>query len=172
MTFESKQSTYAIYGAGVIILIILVIYAFTREPQTQEPLTLDVPSSETASSTESNTSSTTPNLPLPEVKKEIVPTTITKPKTSGSANAYQKAVEEYQYRFQFANCKGNPGILTLKQGVKVMLDNRDAATHTFGFGGAKYTVKGYSFVIVTAPKAGTYYITCDGGGAAQMNVQK
>lgn len=164
---SSTNNKYALW-IGAAILVTLVGYAFTRQPAEQkQPETPTQPIE--AATTTNNVVITTSTA---EIKTSPAQIPTTKPKIAGSATAYQKAVESNSYRFQFSNCHGNPGTLTLKQGVKVMLDNRDAATHTFGFGGAKYTVKGYSFVIVTAPKAGTHYITCDGGGAAQMITQK
>ncbi len=165
-----KKNKYAALGVGAVILLLIVIYTFTNKSTNDAVVTIDDKPTENTTST-IVTASSTVTTTAPVVNKKPA-TTVTKPKTAGSATAYQKAIEEYQYRFQFSNCQGNPGKLTFKQGVKVMLDNRDEATHTFGFGGAKYTVKGYSFVIVTAPKAGTHNITCDGGGAAQMTTQK
>ena len=175
MEDASKKNKYAILAFGAILLIILVIYAFSRQPAVPGDEVIQAPSNENVSSTISTTLTSTSSptsTPIITDIKPSIPTPTTKPKISGSASAYQKAIESNQYRIQFSNCQGNPGKLTLKQSVKVMLDNRDATTHTFGFGGAKYTVKGYSFVIVNAPKAGTHYITCDGGGAAQMITQK
>lgn len=170
MDDASKKNKYTILAFGAVILIVLAIYAFTRQPATPGDEVIEAPGSNATSTAVTTTS--TPDVAVPPETKKTVITPTQKPKTSGSATAYQKAVEEYQYRFQFAACKGNPGSLTTKQGVKIMLDNRDAETRTFGFGGAKYTVKGYSFVIVTAPKAGTHFITCNGGGAAQLITQK
>lgn len=168
MEGESTSNKYGLW-IGAAILLALVGYAFTRQPvEEKQPETVIQPTESTTSTTTSTTTTSSPVVV--EQKPTVTPTT--KPKIAGSATAYQKAVETYQYRFQFVNCHGNPGTLTVKQGAKVMLDNRDAATHTYGFGGAKYTVKGYSFVIVAAPKAGTHYLTCDGGGAAQMITQK
>lgn len=172
MEEAAKKNKYAALGTGVVILLLLAIYTFTRQPVTEVNETIEATSIQNATTTSTITVTSTSTSTAPLVDKKPVPTTTVKPKTAGSATAYQKAIETYQYRFQFINCQGNPGKLTFKQGVKVMLDNRDEATHTFGFGGAKYTVKGYSFVIVTAPKAGTHNITCDGGGAAQMDIQK
>ncbi|MBP7992473.1 MAG: hypothetical protein KAZ30_02340 [Candidatus Magasanikbacteria bacterium] len=171
MDDTSKKNKYAALGVGAIILLLIVIYTFTNKSTNNAVVTIDDRPTENTTSTIIVTASSTVTTTTPVINKKPA-TTVTKPKIAGSATAYQKAIEEYQYRFQFSNCKGNPGKLTFKQGVKVMLDNRDEATHTFGFGGAKYTVKGYSFVIVTAPKAGTHNITCDGGGAAQMTTQK
>ncbi len=174
MEEDPKNNKYTNLGIGAVILVILVIYAFSRQTEKNgDDLAEKNTLPETATSTsniDTNTTSTK-SIPVVETKKTIVPPK-TQPKITGSASTYQKAIETYQYRFQFLNCQGNPGKLTMKEFSKVMLDNRDANTHVFGFGGAKYTVKGYSFVIVTAPKVGTHFVTCDGGGAAQMITQK
>lgn len=74
--------------------------------------------------------------------------------------------------FQFVNCHGTPGILSIKHGARIMLDNRDNAAHTFGFNSKQYPVGAFDYVIVTAPiQPLKYMVTCDGGGAAQVYVQ-
>ena len=74
--------------------------------------------------------------------------------------------------FQFVNCHGTPGTLSIKHGARIMLDNRDNAAHTFGFNNKLYPVGAFDYVIVTAPiQPFRYTVTCDGGGAAQVYVQ-
>lgn len=90
---------------------------------------------------------------------------------------YLDAIKVYKsvgYYFQFVSCQGLPGSLTLKAGKKFMLDNRDAVTHKIAVqGGQSFQVGAYNFAIATAPYTiGTHYITCDGGGAASILVQK
>ena len=102
-----------------------------------------------------------------------------KPPVSAKTQAqlYTDAVKMYQYRLQFLQCHGtiptalNNGTLVIKKGVKFMLDNRDATAHTFAFAGQSVRVGGYNFAIVSVPTAGLYPLTCDGGGAASLNVQ-
>lgn len=88
---------------------------------------------------------------------------------------YEGALRQYDstnYRFQFVGCSGKPGLLTVKQGVNFMLDNRDPVQHVFGVAGKNYTIKAYDFAIVSASPVGTYHITCDGKGAADLNIEK
>ncbi|MDO8625841.1 MAG: hypothetical protein Q7K39_00045 [Candidatus Magasanikbacteria bacterium] len=75
-------------------------------------------------------------------------------------------------RFQFSKCSGTPGSLYIKQGVKFMIDNRDNTSHQIGIGPKTYTLGAYNFAIVSVQKAGSYNITCDGGGAAHVTVEK
>ncbi len=126
---------------------------------------------------------TTPEIatttPTTTVKKTTVikkaATSVKSPSTSLSAtDDYLKARNTYQtsgYYFQFLNCKGTPGILTVKKGAKLMLDNRDDKTRKIVFIGKLYNINAYGYVIVIADKLGKHYITCDGGGAAQITVQ-
>jgi hypothetical protein len=67
-----------------------------------------------------------------------------------------------------------PGSMTMKTGTKFMLDNRDSVARTIAIeGGQSYSLSAYGFKIATAPsKEGTYYITCDKGGAASITVQR
>lgn len=76
------------------------------------------------------------------------------------------------YRFQFSNCSGNPGALTMKIGTKFMIDNRDNESHLISIGTKTYKLAAYDFAIVSIQKVGKFNITCDGGGAANVSVQK
>ncbi len=76
------------------------------------------------------------------------------------------------YRFQFVNCSGNPGYLTMKLGVKFMIDNRDNKSHQMAIGNKTYKLEAYDFAIVSIQKVGDFIITCDGGGAAHVLIQK
>lgn len=121
------------------------------------------------------TATTTPTT----VKKTTITKKTTTPTKSASTslsatNDYLKARSTYQtsgYYFQFLNCKGAPGILTAKKGTKLMLDNRDDKMRKIVFIGKLYNINAYGYAIVTADKLGKHYITCDGGGAAQITVQ-
>ncbi len=103
--------------------------------------------------------------------------TLQKTETGGTAlvptPTYTAAINEYAAaRFQFANCNGNPGIMTIKKGTNFMLDNRDNKTHIFGIGPRTYELKAYEFALVNVQKIGDYFITCDGGGAAKVSIQE
>lgn len=102
-----------------------------------------------------------------------------KPSASTSLPAtkrYLDAIKVYKttgYYFQFVECSGMPGSLTLKKGTKFMLDNRDGVSHKIAIqGGQSFKIGAYDFAIATAPsQVGTHFITCDGGGAAKILVQ-
>ncbi len=79
---------------------------------------------------------------------------------------------ENGYRFQFSGCHGTPGSLVVKVGKYFLLDNRDAKAHTIAVAGQSYSVGAYGAAVAAVWKAGTYNITCDGGGAASLTVQK
>ncbi|MFA5853853.1 MAG: hypothetical protein WC866_02075 [Patescibacteria group bacterium] len=79
---------------------------------------------------------------------------------------------ENGYRFQFSNCRGTPGSLVVKAGKYFLFDNRDAKSHTIAVAGQSYSVGAYGAAVAAVWKPGTYNITCDGGGAASLTVQK
>lgn len=95
--------------------------------------------------------------------------------TTVETKSYGDAINIYRtsgYRFQFSNCSGSPGTLTMKIGTKFMIDNRDNKSHQIGIGTKTYKLEAYDFAIVSIQKIGTFNITCDGGGAANVWVQK
>lgn len=79
---------------------------------------------------------------------------------------------ESGYRFQFTHCSGTPGSLVVKAGKYFLLDNRDAQSHTFAVAGQSYSVGGYGAAVAAVWKLGKYQITCDGGGAASLTIEK
>ncbi len=98
--------------------------------------------------------------------------------TVKGALTYEDALALYTgKRYQFDNCTSgppivSPGALSLKVGSKFMLDNRDTDAHTIKVGTQSYRIGKNGFAVATAPAArGTYNITCDGGGQAQLMVQ-
>jgi hypothetical protein len=98
------------------------------------------------------------------------------PAPLSATQRYLDAIKIYKtagYYFQFVDCHGLPGSLTLKKGKKFMLDNRDNKTRKIAIvGGQSFNLTAYNFAIATAPSTpGTHYITCDGGGAASILVQ-
>ncbi len=95
-------------------------------------------------------------------------TTSTETKDYGTAlNIYGKS----GYRFQFSQCSGSPGSLIMKLGTKFMIDNRDDKSHQIGIGTQSYKLAAYDFAIISIKKIGSYNITCDGGGAARVDVR-
>ena len=126
---------------------------------------------DTTERTYSEAVSATPTLPN---KRSLVPIRAT-PQTEVASVSYTEALNNYRAKgayFQFVSCRGNPGSLSIKQGVTFMFDNRDKVARRIAIGKvATYNVGPYGFAVVAAPAAGQYYITCDGGGAALLNVE-
>jgi len=123
------------------------------------------------SSTEAVASSTTSTS---ATKKTTTKTTAKAPLSV--TQKYLDALKVYKnagYYFQFLNCHAAPGSLTMKAGRKFMLDNKDNAVRSIKIvGGQSFRISAYNYAIATAPyKEGIYYITCDGGGSAQIKVQ-
>ncbi len=71
------------------------------------------------------------------------------------------------------SCHGQPGVMSIKRGVRFMIDNQDTKAHTVAIDKASvYRLGARGYVVATAPpSAGQYNLTCDGGGAAQINVE-
>lgn len=113
----------------------------------------------------------------PAVPQSATPTAPAPSKSNAASDAYQKALDTYAFRIQFKDCHGigEPpavgGSLVLKKGTKLMLDNRDKVAHTIAFKGVSVRVGAENFAVVTASVLGIYNVTCDGGGAASLNVE-
>jgi hypothetical protein len=89
--------------------------------------------------------------------------------------SYTQALKTYGatgYRFQFVSCRATPGKLVVKRGQKFMMDNRDQKSHKFNVQGRSFTISGLNFPKVKAGTPGTSNITSDGGGSADLQVQK
>lgn len=84
---------------------------------------------------------------------------------------YAEAIEKYPNRIQFKNCSGIPGKISIKKGLLIMLDNRDAQAHTIAIKSQSVRIPAYDYALLPATVLGTYNITCDGGGAAEINVE-
>lgn len=104
--------------------------------------------------------------PAPITVAAVTKKTVAKPLT------YDQAIEQYgTYRIQFVGCHGAPGTLNVSANTKVMLDNRDAVAHSVDIGEHKtYKLPAYGFALAVIPTAGTYNVTCDGGGAGVLVV--
>lgn len=146
-------------AVGVIVLVLLIIYAVKMSHNSSTPAPADqTPASTTPETTAPASSDTT----SPAVDKDT---------------AYEAALKAYQYRIQFKDCHGtisiaNKGSLSLKQGSKLMLDNRDKVAHTIAFKGVSVKIAAENFAITTVNTLGTYPVTCDGGGSFSLTVQK
>lgn len=151
-----------IFLGPVLILLIVALYSvFVRNSDRSN---IDMPADLSATST--SVSSSSASKSSPQTKAPL-----------SATQRYLDAIRTYKnvgYYFQFVDCHGSPGTLTLKAGKKFMLDNRDGKSRKIAVqGGQSFTIGAYNFAIATAPsKIGTHFITCDGGGAAKIEVQK
>ncbi|OGH68340.1 MAG: hypothetical protein A3D53_03535 [Candidatus Magasanikbacteria bacterium RIFCSPHIGHO2_02_FULL_45_10] len=166
-----RFSSYIILGLAVFVIIVAGA-ACNRTPSTQieSPISFVENNSDTLATT--NTTGEVED----ENNQTVAGVTISKaPVTNiGSPSTYAKTVTQFSssgYRYQFANCSGLPGKFTVKKGVQFMLDNRDAERHTMRLADRSYSIPAYGYALVTINTAGTYQITCDGGGSAQVQVQ-
>jgi hypothetical protein len=113
-------------------------------------------------------------------KNSEIPVVTPTPTSTGSGSSgqtsgklsYGEAIKKYQYRIQFVNCHGNPGTVSLKRNLPLMLDNRDDKAHTLKVAGKSYYIKAYDYALAYIGSEGTYNLTCDGGGAATVNIEK
>jgi hypothetical protein len=158
------QKKYWAIAAAVVVIIVIVLVA-SRNSKNNSP-------SGTSQENQQPISQSTSTSPSATTTPTSTPVT-----TGGSSNnlSYNQALAIYGkngYRIQFAKCSGNPGHLAIKQGVKFMLDNRDNAVHTIVVKSQTFHLGKYGFAIATAKDLGVYNITCDGGGSAQLNVEK
>ena len=158
----NKNYTYTAIGIIVLIIIAWAIYASnhkdsddTTKNNNGQQQTSTMPENNTATST-AQTSTTSP---------------VTKPAAKLS---YSDAIKAYPYRFQFSQCHGNPGTLAVKKLSIVMLDNRDAVAHTVKADNQTFKIAKYDYALLhTNALTGTNVnVTCDGGGAAILNVEK
>ena len=150
-------------GAGVVLLLAASYFVWLKNIQ---PNSADTTTDKAATTTATSSIVTTPKKSPPSANSPL-----------SATQRYLDAIRVYKsvgYYFQFVDCHGLPGSLTLKKGKKFMLDNRDGEAHKIAVqGGQTFQIKAYDFAIATAPsKIGLHYITCDGGGAASILVQQ
>ena len=152
----SKRAAYLVAGVVVLILAALGVYSFTHR---------DNESSNTAQSpVQQDNASTT-----------VATADTSTPASSGRAAAklaYGDAIKAYPYRFQFSQCHGTPGTMAVKKGSIVMLDNRDPIAHTIVADSQTFKIAGYDYALLHTSALTNINITCDGGGAAKLNVEK
>lgn len=170
---NSDRNKLIAIGFGALLLVVILAYALSKEPRTNHTNEPSLDTTEnTSNDPENTTTSTSPTTDTGDPSTNRISPTTVKPKTTKPLATYEKALESYQYKFQFVNCTAIPAKLTFKQGVKVMLDNRDQFARTIGIGNTKYTIQAYDFVIVTAPAAGNYALTCGGKTVGEVKTQK
>ena len=161
-----KNKKFIYIGAGVVLAVVVLSFAFSKKGGQSNPADALLDNTAVTSTFPTSSSASTQ-------KKSSAPAT----SPMSATQRYLDAIRVYKtagYYFQFVDCHGAPGSLTLKKGKKFMLDNRDSVTRKIAVqGGQSFQVKAYDFAIATAPSTlGTHYITCDGGGAASILVQQ
>ncbi|HPV70828.1 MAG TPA: hypothetical protein PKY08_02960 [Candidatus Magasanikbacteria bacterium] len=164
---QRKILFLALGGVIVLLLILGLIFWLERPSHKQPPSVGGEVSTTTIESTVAT--STTSTVKLPAKKSTTSKTTTEKPLT------YEEAVKMYENnRFQFSNScsRVTPTSFVLKKGSRFMIDNREDKFHIFSFLDQKYSVKPYSFVIVTAQTVGVQPVLCDGAQRATVNIQK
>lgn len=162
-TPEPSNNNYVYAGVGIIILALLAwaIYAYTNKSPKGE---------ENQSQTTGQQNQNDAASPAPATSTE--PTSETSPNAPVKKLSYGEAIKAYPYRFQFLKCSGNPGSMAVKKGSIVMLDNRDSKTHTIKADGQTFSIPGYDYALLRASIISNSFVTCDGGGAAMLNVEK
>lgn len=153
----------AIIG-GVILLIIIVAVLINQNKK------------DSTSTKQQTTATGQEQFSTPDESGVSTTTPTSTPATTGSAInlSYNQALKIYGangYRIQFSECHGIPGQLSIRQGVKFMLDNRDNKAHTIKVKSRSFRLPAYGFAVISATETGTYNITCDGGGATELNVE-
>jgi hypothetical protein len=141
-----------------LALIVIAIVMLTKPQPSADPTAPPTPVPEAAAPTEEQAA------PAPTGGKAT---------TGGSPSGYSETLTEYtgNFRFQFTNCTASPGTMAIKKGETVMLDNRDANPHTIKVGARSFKLGPYGYAVMTTSELGILQITCDGGGAATINVQ-
>lgn len=160
---DMDKKTMAIIG-GVVLLIIIAAVLINQNKK------------DSATTPRQSTQTQTEEFNTPDESGVSTTTPSSTPATTGSAAnlSYNQALKIYGangYRIQFSECHGLPGYLSIRQGVKFMLDNRDNKAHTIKVKSRSFKLPAYGFAVITATETGTYNITCDGGGAAELNVE-
>ena len=165
-------------GAGIAVLALVVIVFFgLRKPKTiiidesarnsseNNTVTTNTEAKTLTQTAEKKPQTTTPTAPKPAVKLPAI--------SKAAPQSYIEAAEKYKksgYYLQFFPCQATPGSLIVKQGSKVMLDNRDSKAHSIGIKSDKYLIASYNYAIATLNHIGTNNVTCDGGGSAVITV--
>lgn len=173
----SSQNKYLIAGV-VFFLLAVVAFNYNRNKSSQ---TAQNNKPENTASTPKTTETTSNTSVLATTSSKttatLKPKTTTLPKPApviSASERYLQALDTYKKSgayIQFYPCQATPGTLTVKKGAKIMFDNRDKKTHSIGANNMKYSISGLNYAISTFNTVGINYVTCDGGGSAQVTVQ-
>lgn len=135
----------------------------TTEQKTETPVTQTAPKTTTTKPAPTTTSKTT---------------TVTTATASNENINYGQAINLYaSTRIQFnVSCQASPSSLNLKNGSKIMLDNRSETARTIAVDGVKFNLAGYGFkIVIVSSKTLPHVANIDCGSSknnAQVNLQK
>lgn len=159
----TKKQWIWIGSAIVIVIIIIAIFAMTQNQQKNNQ----------QNNPQNNEQNIAPETNQQENQQPETKTTTTKPKTTSTTKttpttslSYEEALKKYaDRRIQIDNsCQAHPNNVTHKDNTGIMIDNRTAQTKTIKIG-TTFTIKPYSFKIVTLPdvylKSKTILMDCD-----------
>jgi hypothetical protein len=188
--FASLKNQRIMLTIGVLLILAAVVLIFNARPN-QNQDTGTPKGAQTGSPAEltlqpAETSAPKPKVQTPAVKPSLLPRgpapdTNAAPQTNTppprpdahDGLTFEEAMNlfgMFGYRYQFVNCRGTPGNFIMKLGTRFMLDNRDPIEHNIVVATQNFLIPGYDFAIAYAKDLGKYMITCDGGGAASMEV--
>lgn len=174
----NKNQKYIIAGVLVVLFVAAAIFIRSKIINNSNNIIIDKnPATPNIVNTTTDTNKATATTPVTKPAATVaVPkkVEIKKPVVSKSApQSYVDAAAKYKksgYYIQFYPCQATPGSLIVKQGSKIMLDNRDGKAHSIGIKNDKYLIASYNYAIATLNTIGTNYVTCDGGGSASVTV--
>jgi hypothetical protein len=181
MNKETKTMVAIAIAVAVILFVAGMIINHSRDKANSRTAESDHVADTQQNSGEltsaSSTDATATSTPTSTVAK---PKPAVTSKTSAGAGgaiteSYADALKAYSasgYRLQIVNCASTPNSLTLKKGIKFMIDNRDSTTHKIKVDTTTYTVKGYGYVVATAGKIGSTNLYCDGRNVAKIVIEK
>lgn len=161
---DPREVAQKIVLPAACVILVIAILVWPHGPSNAPEATNSQEATASAPDTSGTDTNAAANTP---------PSTTGAPKAAApAAMTYDEAVQTYgSMRFQFLNCRGTPGSMTLKKGTSYLLDNRDDKAHTIAVGTKSYKLGAYGFTVIKATDTGTLNITCDGGGAANLIVQ-
>ena len=148
---------------GVIVLVLIVggiIYETNK-------------GSKSGSEMYSQTGSPTPTGVMASPTPSATPTAM-KP-TPVPSQTYLNLVKEFDAkgdRIQFISCHASPQSLSIRDGLQVMLDNRDDVAHTITFNKQTFKLAAYGYTVTSVKTLGDYNSTCDGNAAGVVTVEK
>jgi len=153
------------YIAGAVVLVLLIVFVAMRN------------SSQNGG--QSGNSQDNPSLDQMAGSGAPMPEGSGSPSPAPGKLSYGAAINAYKFRFQFTQCHASPGMLSVEKNSPVMFDNRDKVAHTFKANGQTFKIAALDYAIIypQLPTGATANLansnmTCDGGGAGTLNVEK